>query len=218
MIHLSRGRHDRLIPHAVQQAAPVHTPPLLWTCPCAISHTFRPCCGHVQAEQYAVVTFMRGPPELIGTSLLKRSACQVHAWVQGEWLERASEVLNARIARHASAEIRFNLMAIVRDPREALRERAGELQRRLDAEGAALSEAERAEAAAEAADVAGALAAREREHERWRRENARRKHNYVPLIFNLLQVMAERDELMPLLQKARSGKRPEAGAGAGAGA
>ena len=156
---------------------------------------------------------------MVGTSVLKRRAHQVHAWVQGEWLERASEVLNARIARHASAEIRFNLMAIVRDPREALRSRAGELQRRLDAEGATLSEAERAEAAAEAADVAGALAARERERERWRRENARRKHNYVPLIFNLLQAMAERDELMPLVQKAQSGKRPGGGgAGAGAGA
>lgn len=130
------------------------------------------------------------------------------AWVQGEWLERASEVLNTRIARHAAQEIRFNLMAIVRDPRAALRARAGDLRRRLEAEGDALAEAERREVVREKAYVEAALGTRERERERWRRENNRRKHNYVPLIFNLLQVMAERDELVPLLQKARAGKGP----------
>lgn len=133
---------------------------------------------------------------------------ETRAWVQGEWLERASEVLNARIARHAAQEIRFNLMAIVRDPRAALRARVGDLQRRLQEEGTTLVEAERDEVLREKADVEAALGARERERERWRRENCRRKHDYVPLIFNLLQVMAERDELMPLLQKARAGKGP----------
>ena len=128
--------------------------------------------------------------------------------MQGEWLERASEVLNTRIARHAAQEIRFNLMAIVRDPRAALRARAGDLRRRLEAEGDALAEAERREVVREKAYVEAALGTRERERERWRRENNRRKHNYVPLIFNLLQVMAERDELVPLLQKARAGKGP----------
>lgn len=100
-------------------------------------------------------------------------------------------MINLRIARHAAQEIRFNLMAVVKDPREGLRARAGDLRGRMAADGAALPDAERAEVARELADVEGELGARERERERWRRENARRKHNYVPLIFNLLQVQPQ---------------------------
>lgn len=97
-------------------------------------------------------------------------------------------------------------MALVRDPRNALRARIAALQQRMAEEGADLDDAVRREILHETDAVKDALAVRERERERWRTENARRKHNYVPLIFNLLQAMAERDELMPLVHKASAGK------------
>lgn len=122
--------------------------------------------------------------------------------MQEEWLARASEVINTRISTYTTQEIRFNLMAIVRDPRAGLQARVGALQKRVQEDGADLDETLRQEIVREKESLEDALAARERERERWRRENARRKHNYVPLIFNLLQAMAERDELMPLVQKA----------------
>jgi len=42
--------------------------------------------------------------------------------------------------------------------------------------------------------------------EQWKVENRRRKHNYVPFIVNLLKLLAERGELMPLVDAAKSRK------------
>jgi len=43
--------------------------------------------------------------------------------------------------------------------------------------------------------------------EQWKVENRRRKHNYVPFIVNMLKFLAERGELMPLVDAAKARKR-----------
>ena len=47
--------------------------------------------------------------------------------------------------------------------------------------------------------------------EQWKIENRRRKHNYVPFIVNMLKLLAERGELMPLVDAAKSRKKARSG-------
>ena len=55
--------------------------------------------------------------------------------------------------------------------------------------------------------VANEITMESQKTEQWKVENRRRKHNYVPFIVNLLKLLAERGELMPLVENAKSRKK-----------
>lgn len=59
--------------------------------------------------------------------------------------------------------------------------------------------------------VAGEIQMESQKAEQWKIENRRRKHNYVPFIVNLLKLLAERGELMPLLESAKQRKKAKTG-------
>lgn len=55
--------------------------------------------------------------------------------------------------------------------------------------------------------VAGDMQMEQQKAEQWKVENRRRKHNYVPFIASMLKLLAERGELMPLVEAAKSRKK-----------
>jgi len=114
-----------------------------------------------------------------------------------EWTEAVQPAIQARIERYSSAEIHFNLMAVVPS-------RADELRKQMAAMPAG---------DAALAELAQQLAMEEQKLSRWKKENVRRKHNYVPFLINLLKELAAKKQLVPLLEGAKERQRLKAAAG-----
>ena len=139
-----------------------------------------------------------------------------------QWLVRAKDSIERRVAKYAEKEIRFNLLALVRPQLDSLQQRLEELnKRRADMQQQQQTQLEQGEAKMEDVDAASGssaaallalqaevmevqqrIAEEEAKHARWRVENARRQHNYVPFIFNLLKLLAEKGKLQEVVDSA----------------
>lgn len=59
----------------------------------------------------------------------------------------------------------------------------------------------------ELARLRGNLESEENKRARWKVENIRRKHNYLPLIVNMMKILAEEGKLLPIYHSAREKAR-----------
>jgi len=149
------------------------------------------------------------------------------------WLQIARPAIQQRIERYSQSEIRFNLLALVKNRKLIAEETIRCHERHIQLIDNALQEATSMEMAASgedgfvlAGDAAGLETQRTQEltaiahlentiqeeeakFQRWKSENIRRRHNYVPFVVTLLRVLAEKNLLGSLLEKGkkRNGER-----------
>lgn len=131
-----------------------------------------------------------------------------------------------RIGRYEASEIRFNLLALVADKREqaekelarlhllraALNREVTDLPQSVCDELATLPsedavQARLVEVAEEIGNVEARVASEAERQNRWRLENERRRHNYVPLVFELLQQLAGKGMLEGMFKEAVAQKQ-----------
>lgn len=93
---------------------------------------------------------------------------------EDNWLTKAKEEIQKRIEKYSTSEIRFNLLAVIDDKKV-----------KAEKEITALTGQEGKES--EIAVQNQIIAEETSKKESWKSENERRRHNYVPLIFELLE-------------------------------
>ena len=115
----------------------------------------------------------------------------------GNWLEYARPVIEKRIAKYSEGEIHFNLMAIVSDRKLMYQKRLEQLlnpsSMETDSESTQL----------EINHLKDLIKEEDEKQRRYKMENIRRRHNYLPLIMEILKTLGSEGKLTDLVEKAR---------------
>jgi len=105
-----------------------------------------------------------------------------------DWLEVARPVIAERMQ---TGEIRFNLMAVCADKKQLYENQLKVLETETVRDDISIN------------SVRELIAEEVRKRKQWKVENIRRRHNYLPMIIKMLELLAERDALVPIYKQAK---------------
>jgi len=147
------------------------------------------------------------------------------------WLDVARPAIQQRINKYSEKEIRFNLLALTQNRQEVYAKRTEEIKVRREKINHKLSRIAGNATAMDTDDdlpaskdeLQFALLALEEEQKEinqgiqeekerfahWKEENIRRKHNYVPFVFNLFTELARMGKLQGLVEEAKKAQEKQ---------
>jgi len=112
----------------------------------------------------------------------------------GDWLAHVKPIIAQRIENYTKGEIHFNLMGVVTDHKMKYQRRLAELEQ---------LEVPTDDQVVEMCNLRDNITVEDSKIEQARRENIRRRHNYMPFIVELLKILAKEGRLVPLVEEAQ---------------
>ncbi|DBA96223.1 hypothetical protein WJX82_005761 [Trebouxia sp. C0006] len=183
-------------------------------------------------EAYHFISYVPVDGALYELDGLKPGPIKIADCAEDDWLDKAVPAITERTERYSKSEIRFNLMAVIKNRKdaynqdmEALQKLQDKIQLRMseeaDSKGASSMDTDDLPAGQDALQqklhqvqeelsrVQQQLEQETEKRQDWHNENIRRKHNYIPFLFNFLKTLADKKQLEPLIQKARQPKESQ---------
>lgn len=114
------------------------------------------------------------------------------------WIDLARPVIEARIQKYSEGEIHFNLLSIISDRKMLYQRQLDELKSQLEKD----SSMETDSIHLEINHLKDLIREEEAKAQKYKIENIRRKHNYLPLIMELLKTLSSEGKLSQVLEKA----------------
>lgn len=115
-----------------------------------------------------------------------------------DWLDIVTPIIQKRIEKYSQGEIHFNLMAIVSDRKMTYSRRIEEITKQIQAGGMETDDLH-----SEVSKLQMLIQEEDNKIQRYKVENIRRRHNYLPFIMELLKVLAQEGKLVELVEKAK---------------
>lgn len=120
------------------------------------------------------------------------------------WLSKVKPVIEERIARYQNSEIRFNLMAVIKDPLKDYQKEMKETSQKINEYEKDSSKKSDLEALKiHKQEILDKIHDYESKMNRYSIENSRRRHNWFPFIIELLKVLAKNGKLEPAIASAQ---------------
>ncbi|KAH8342878.1 ubiquitin carboxyl-terminal hydrolase isozyme L5 [Drosophila kikkawai] len=114
------------------------------------------------------------------------------------WIDVVRPIIEKRMQRYSDGEIHFNLMALISDRQRIYEQQIDKLLN--PAPNAMDTEEDRQ---TEISSLRTYIQYEIQKKKRYKVENVRRKHNYLPFIVELLKMLGETGQLMPIYEKAK---------------
>jgi len=177
-------------------------------------------------DVYHFISYLPVRGHLYELDGLKAGPIDLGVCTNDNWLEKVRPAIQKRISEYSKNEIRFNLMAIIRKKNDLYKEQLDQCNEKLRKIEEKIDQIQNGNFVQndlpsdinelqslntilkeENKKLVSKMQAEDEKFRHWKIENIRRKHNYIPFVVNLLKILAEKGELVPLVEKARQKQR-----------
>jgi len=155
-------------------------------------------------DAYHFIAYLPIKGRLYELDGLKEAPIDLGAIPEGkEWTSVVQPVLEKRMQKYSQGEIHFNLMAIVSDRKLMYERELKSLQETgMESDGIGFRISE----------LKSSIENEDRKRLAFKKENVRRKHNYLPLIMELLKTMASEGKMVEAVEKQIEKKKAKVAA------